>query len=200
MFRNQAFYEAGEDKLQDELDVVSLIKTIRSFQQVSSIIFTKEQRMLLKFQNKDIMRSTSEDSDDVAYNNVVHSMRSKHPIIKDKFNRRIDQLMSKYESKPLDKVDRQILKGLVAKEHSLNADKFYDDRVVEVSEDNLPDNDIIYKQNEVLSQIEPVINRSLSKPLSSNISSETQDKVTHVSLRKMNTNVLIQEKEQIRLE
>lgn len=85
-YRHHAFLNAGADKLQDELDVVSVIKTIRAFQQVTRILFTKEQRLLLKFQDKDVMRSTSEDSDvNAGYNNIVYGMRSKNNNLRTSF-------------------------------------------------------------------------------------------------------------------
>jgi hypothetical protein len=42
-------YDVGEDKLQDELDVVTLLKTIRRVKIISNIVMTQTQNMFLNF-------------------------------------------------------------------------------------------------------------------------------------------------------
>ena len=111
--------------------MVSVIKTIRTFQQVIRILFTKEQRLLLKFQSKDIMRSTSEDSDDnQGYNNIVHTMSSKHPVLKKRVNGKIKDLLDKYKNRDFTEIDKKIIKGVVQKEFGNPDDELEEGRLI----------------------------------------------------------------------
>lgn len=97
------------------------------------------------------MRSTSEDSDEVGYNNVVHTMRNKHPEIKAKFNKRIDDMMIKYEHKKIDSIDRKILKGLVDKEFVADDELFdEDDDLDQPSSDKMNEEIGINKPTELI--------------------------------------------------
>ena len=99
-YRKHAYYKAGEDKLQRELDVMSIIKAIRSLKLINKVLFTKEQRLLLKFQENDVIASTSEDSDMGNHNhNIVYEMHNRSEKIRNRFKENFESILDNYQTK-----------------------------------------------------------------------------------------------------
>jgi len=166
--------------LQDELDVVSVIKTIRAFALVNKILFSPEQRLLLKFQNKDIMGSTSEDSDEgTSYQNIVYNLHSKNNDIREKFNGRFRDLMEKYEKKELDRIDRVIIKGLVQAEfHKQDKSMEVDDELSDLDLDRTPDDDGLgnYECNQIHDH--DITNKSMSDDINNKKATKIAHEIT----------------------
>jgi hypothetical protein len=76
-------YSKGNEKLERELDVINIIKQIRQLRLMSQFLLTKEQRMLLKFQRKNVIETTSSsaDSDHHSYD-TMRLLDSKKGLIK----------------------------------------------------------------------------------------------------------------------
>ena len=47
--RSELYFEKGETKFDNDLDVVNLLAMVKLFRQVRHILFTKDQRLFLKF-------------------------------------------------------------------------------------------------------------------------------------------------------
>jgi hypothetical protein len=70
-------------KLEKELDVVKLIRSIRKLRLLSKIILTKRGRMLMKFSRTNLIESSnsSSDSDDNKYD-IVKLKQSKNSLVR----------------------------------------------------------------------------------------------------------------------
>lgn len=56
-------YDKGERKLISELDVVQLLRTIRQTKLLTQVILNQRQKMLLKFQRKNLIETSSSSGD-----------------------------------------------------------------------------------------------------------------------------------------
>jgi hypothetical protein len=88
-------YERGNLKLKRELDIINIIKQIRQLRLMSQFLLTKEQRMLLKFQRKNVieMTSSSSDSDHYSYD-TIKLLDSKKILVKHQQTLRIQKHMN----------------------------------------------------------------------------------------------------------
>ena len=66
--RNHSYYRVGEDKLNEELDWISVIKAIRQLKLISKVLLTNKLNFLMKLNRANVIDSTSSHSDDVHLN------------------------------------------------------------------------------------------------------------------------------------
>jgi len=76
-FRDHMYYKVGRSKLVNELDWVTIIKSIRRLKMLTQILLNKRQKFFLKFQRNDIIDSSSTGSSDEGQTNVINLMKSK---------------------------------------------------------------------------------------------------------------------------
>ena len=83
LFKTQFFYSKAEKKLEKELDVVKLLRSIRKLRLLSKIILTKRGRMLMKFSRTNLIESSnsSSDSDDNKYD-TMKLLEDKNHLVK----------------------------------------------------------------------------------------------------------------------
>ena len=74
--RNHSYYRVGAEKLEDELDWISVIKAIRQLKIISKVLLNNKQNFLMKFNRANVIDSTSSDSDDVQLN-ILESIKGK---------------------------------------------------------------------------------------------------------------------------
>jgi hypothetical protein len=65
-------YYKGNEKLKRELDIVNLVKSIRQLRLVAHVLLKPRERVMLKFQRKNVIETTSSssDSDDHRYDTI----------------------------------------------------------------------------------------------------------------------------------
>ena len=115
-YRKHAYYKVGEDKLQEELDIVSLIKAIRQVKVMKSILFNKWQNTLLKFQQKDVIESSAGSSEFEGGNmSIVNLIKHQNKTVSKYYRNKIDTLIEEYKSKEIKPIDKKILKGITVK-------------------------------------------------------------------------------------
>ncbi len=56
-------FDKAEEKLESELDIITLLKSMRKLKLMTQAILTQKNRMLLKFQRKNLIESSSSSSD-----------------------------------------------------------------------------------------------------------------------------------------
>ena len=80
---NEARYIKGSHKLAEELDVVNIMRSMRDLKLMSSAILGPKERMLLKFQHKNVIKleSSSSDSDNYTFD-TVKLMNSENNFVK----------------------------------------------------------------------------------------------------------------------
>ena len=66
--RNHSYYRVGANKLEEELDCISVIKAIRQLKLISKVLLTNKQNFIMKFSRANVIDSSSSNSDDVQLN------------------------------------------------------------------------------------------------------------------------------------
>lgn len=95
MHRRHVLYSKGNLKLERELDVVNLVRSIRQLRLMSQVLLGPSERMLLKFQKRNVIESTSSssDSDHHSYD-TIKLLNSKKELVKLQQILKIKKLLS----------------------------------------------------------------------------------------------------------
>jgi len=110
-FRDHVYYNVGQIKFVDELDWVTIIKSIRRIKMLTQILLNKRQKFLLKFQRNEVIDSSSTGSSDEGQINIIDLMKSKNKKHQDMINDKINRNISSYKQKELKDTDIRIIKG-----------------------------------------------------------------------------------------
>jgi len=110
-FRDHVYYKVGQIKFVDELDWVTIIKSIRKIKMLTQILLNKRQKFLLKFQRNEVIDSSSTGSSDEGQINIIDLMKSKNKKHQDMINDKINRNISSYKQKELKDTDIRIIKG-----------------------------------------------------------------------------------------
>jgi len=110
-FRDQVYYNVGQDKLVNELDWVTIIKSIRRLKILTQILLNKKQRFLLKFQRNEVIDSSSSGTSDEGQINIIDLMKSSNTAYKKMINGKIQRNMTSLKNKPFKDIDIRIIKG-----------------------------------------------------------------------------------------
>ena len=107
---------------------------------------------MLEFQSKNIIQSTSEDSDDQAgLHNIIDGLNHKNDEISTSFNNNVNDLINKYQTKTLNDIDKKILKGLVQKEFIAEHGSYEQDGGSESNEQRNSERSMLHRINEPMS-------------------------------------------------
>ena len=87
--RDHLYYEVGENKLQEELDWVTIIKSIRQLKILTQILLSKQQKFLIKFQRNNVIDSSSSETSDEGNTNIVSLMKSTNQKYKEGISSKI---------------------------------------------------------------------------------------------------------------
>lgn len=76
-------YRKGERKLMEELDVISLLRSMRQIKLLTQVMLNQKQQLLLRFQRRNIIESsTSSGSDNREKNDISKLIESKNSLIR----------------------------------------------------------------------------------------------------------------------
>ena len=108
------FFEKCEEKLNKELDILHLMRQSRTTKMLTQILLDQKQKLLLKFQRKNMIEtsSESEDSDDQTRLNMIKLMDNKNPLIRLSVFGRMKRMLNTYKKQKLDITDRRLVRGL----------------------------------------------------------------------------------------
>ena len=85
---------------------------------MKNVLLNKYQNILLKFQQKDVIESSSWASELEGLNmNIVDLIKHPNISISSFYTSKINNLIDKYKSKDLKSIDKKILKGIVRINH-----------------------------------------------------------------------------------
>jgi hypothetical protein len=70
-FRDHLYFEIGEEKLIEELEVVNIIKSMRKLKILFNVILNKQQKFMMKFQREHVINSSSSETSDEGKMNIV---------------------------------------------------------------------------------------------------------------------------------
>ena len=110
-FRDHVYFDVGQEKLQEELDWVTIIKSIRRLKILTQLLLTKKQKFLMKFQRNDVIDSSSTGTSDEGQLNIIELMKSKNIKHKEIVNRKINNNIASFDNMELKDIDLRIIKG-----------------------------------------------------------------------------------------
>ena len=107
-------YQRANDKLEKELDIVNLVRSIRKLRLISKILLPARNRLLLRFQKKNLIDSTSSssDSDDYKYD-TMKLLDSKKNLVKLSAMVKLKKQLNYYLTNNMEPRDKEILKGIL---------------------------------------------------------------------------------------
>ncbi len=114
MSKIQHLYKRGNQKLERELDVVNIIRSIRQLRLMSQVLLGPGERMLLKFQRKHLVESDPSSSDsDNHKDDTIKLLNSDLGLLRLQTVIKINRILKFfYLDKPLESVDRNLLSGI----------------------------------------------------------------------------------------
>jgi hypothetical protein len=110
-------FKEGEEKLNDELDVVNLLKTMRRVKLLTQTLMTQTQKMVLRFQRRNIIESSSSSGDSDTNNKFdqMNLMENRNPMVRLVFFGKLKKMIQGYKSHRLNMIDKKLLRGLFVK-------------------------------------------------------------------------------------
>ena len=113
--KRQAKFDKGEHKLWQELDVLTLLRSIRQTKLLTQAMLDQRQRMLLLFQRKNLIETSSSSCDTDDANNPMHlpsQMEARNPQVRLAVFSKIKRMIESYKGHKVKNIDRRLLRGL----------------------------------------------------------------------------------------
>ncbi|CDW79323.1 UNKNOWN [Stylonychia lemnae] len=106
-------YHKANQRLEQELDVVNLVRSIRKLRLLAKVILSQRSRILLKFQRKNLLesQSSSSDSDDHQFD-TLKLLDDKNDLVKLSAIQKIKRNLNHYSDNVLDHIDKNLLRGI----------------------------------------------------------------------------------------
>ncbi|CDW91266.1 UNKNOWN [Stylonychia lemnae] len=100
-------------KLELELDVIHLVKTLRKFKLLAQAQLNQQHRMLLRFQRQNLIETSSESSDsDDNHLEPLGLLESQNPMIKLVTLGKLKKMMKSFEGKSLNSIESNLIRGV----------------------------------------------------------------------------------------
>ncbi|CDW91852.1 UNKNOWN [Stylonychia lemnae] len=113
VYKEHYLFKKGKEKLEMELDVIQLVKTLRKFRLLSQAILNQPHRMLLRFQRQNLIETTSESSDsDDNHLDTFKLMESENPLIRLVTYGKLKKMMASFEGKKLKQTESNLIRGV----------------------------------------------------------------------------------------
>ncbi len=96
-----------------------MIKMIRQMKLMTYILLNKKQKLLLKFQKKNVLDSETDSSSDSDNEDIdpIKMLHHKNQKIGKLFSEKLKDTLESYEAKNLKDIDKKLLRGLNEKQH-----------------------------------------------------------------------------------
>ena len=124
IYRNHVYFDVGQEKLLEELDCVTIIKSIRKLRILTQLLLTKKQKFLIKFQRDNVIDSSSSGTSDEGQLNIIDLMKSKNEDHKKIINEKIEKNITGFNAMEIKGINMRVIKGIFKKRFS---DDDYDD-------------------------------------------------------------------------
>ncbi|CAI2383865.1 unnamed protein product [Moneuplotes crassus] len=109
LLRKQVYFKNGSMKLKEELDCISVIKSIRQLKVISRILLSRQHNFFMRFNQKNVINSSSDSSDE------EFQLGAKQTLVEgtEKMNNKIEKLVELYRRKEMNEIEKKILKGVI---------------------------------------------------------------------------------------
>jgi hypothetical protein len=117
-YRHHYYFRKGVYKLQEELDVVSMLKSMRRVKLLTATLLTQTQKMILKFQRKNLIESNSSSGDSDTNNKLdsANLLESKYPMFRLVVLSKIKRMILRLTHEPIDVLDKRLIRGLFVRD------------------------------------------------------------------------------------
>ena len=124
--KKEFIYAKAQNRLLGELDVITLLKSIRQVKLLTQVLLSQSQKMVLRFQRKNLIEtsSSSQDSDDQNKFSTVRLMECYNPMIRLVIFGKLKRMIKAYKKRKLTSIDRRLFRGLFVK-HLKDFDEDY---------------------------------------------------------------------------
>ena len=111
--KKQFLFKKANEKLETELDIVNIIRSIRKLRLIQKIILSKRSRLLLKFSRANLIESSnsSSDSDDNKYD-TLKLMEDKNNLIKLGAAIKLKKSLKYYTKNAMDDNEKNLIRGI----------------------------------------------------------------------------------------
>ncbi|TNV84292.1 hypothetical protein FGO68_gene12595 [Halteria grandinella] len=132
--RKHYHFKEGEDKLFDELDVITLMKSMRRVKLLTQTLLSQSQKMVLKFQRKNIIESDSSSGDSDTNNkfDTINLIESPNPMMRFVVLSKIKKMIQAMKNTAINDTDKRLLRGLFIK-HIKDFDEEYREKMKNTS-------------------------------------------------------------------
>jgi hypothetical protein len=117
-YRHHYYFRKGVYKLQEELDVVTMLKSMRRVKLLTATLLTQTQKMILKFQRKNLIESNSSSGDSDTNNKLdsANLLESKYPMFRLVVLSKIKRMILRLTQEPIDVLDKRLIRGLFVRD------------------------------------------------------------------------------------
>ena len=111
-----------------ELDVINLLRSVRELKTLNSIVMSKHQILLVKYQQGSLLHTSSSDAEIDLNLNVVELSEHKDERVRNTYQNKLKECLETYgeklESHEISEIDSRILKGIINRKHNKYALSF----------------------------------------------------------------------------
>ncbi|CDW71922.1 UNKNOWN [Stylonychia lemnae] len=115
-FRPHSKFKKGNERLEQELDIVNILKSMRKLKSLVQFLLPARRRILLKFSKQNLIQTSSSSSDSDYYkNDIIKHLNGNNQFEKLAAIVRIKKALSHFKDNAMDENDKILLKGIFIK-------------------------------------------------------------------------------------
>ena len=126
--RKHLYHHIGRKKLYKELDVINLLRSVRELKTLSSIVMSKHQILLIKYQQSSLLHTSSSDAEIDLNLNVVELSEHKDEKIRNTYQNKLKTCLEEYgerlQNHNVSEIDSKILNGIINRKYNKYALSF----------------------------------------------------------------------------
>ncbi|TNV84725.1 hypothetical protein FGO68_gene11045 [Halteria grandinella] len=174
--RRQKLYSKGNSKLEKELDVLNLVRSIRKLRLMSYVLLGPTERMLLKFQRKSVIETTSSSSDSDHHDyDTIKLLNSKRDLLKLQQAVKIKKTFAVLKDKKLEEIDQNLMKGVFMRNPTK---QYFEDRHLQQEAMKQQKVQMTKRQNSLLKVMSNKRRSSVFQPKTSTVSTFYSQMIT----------------------
>ena len=112
-FKQHFLFKKAEDKFNNELDAIRIVKTLRKFKMLAQAMLSQKHRLILRFQRLNLIETStsSSDSDDNRYD-TVRLMENNNPLIRLVMYGKLKKMMQGFLGRKIKPLERNMMRGM----------------------------------------------------------------------------------------
>ena len=115
--RKHLYHQIGRYKLHKELDIINLVRSVRELKTLSSILMSKHQILLVKYQQDNLLHSSSSESELDDNLNILELTDHRNESVRDVYQSELKECLEKFkdslENWRISEIEARILNGIL---------------------------------------------------------------------------------------